>query len=1282
MSTSAFGSRERCAIRPSGSALRAAVSCAVQALESRLMFNAPPVAPVVLEPLTDGKVVFGSDVHMEIGDFADPDAGDARLNTDWEIWTSGATPQRVWFALAKTGPFDDHHIHLGDGTFAGPLAGRAALPGAADYQLRVRTRDNSGDAATNTSAWSVRAFHTLADEQPTAAGWVAQQPGYKVEELPFTFPAGEQPFRLPTNIAFVPDSVHGHHPDDPLFYVMELYGSIRVVSNNFTVRTYATGLLNYNPSGPISGAGENGSAGIVVDPTNGDVYATMLYDDLADGTADTFPKITRFTSTNGGLTGVGTDLLKMPGEPMRQSHFISNISFGPADGKLYVHIGDGFVASTAKNLNLFRGKIVRLNRDGSPVADNPFYDPVDRGADGLPDAEDYVWAYGYRNPFGGAWRDADGSHYVVENGPSRDRFSKMVRGRNYLFDGTDASMNNFNIAYSADASGTFENGAPDWNPAIAPVNVAFVQQSTGNYSHFPVEKWDHAFVAVSGPTHAAGPNAGKAIQEWVLNPDGTRRVSAAGEAPNPRELVSYEGAGYESIAGLASGPDGLYFTTLYPDTNANPSAVGVRVLRVVYTGTTGPVNWYKLDEPSGTAAADGGSAPNAGTLVNGPVRVAGVVGAGAVQFDGVNDYVATATDLAPRLGGTATLTAWLKTTQVGNVKMYKSPGIAGVEQAGLDNDVFWGWIDDAGEAGLTYAWTVLSKPAGAADPTFSLNGTNGAKSSTATLLAAGAYAFRVTITDGRGLSVASDVGVTVAAVLTGVTVSPQGVTVANGGTQQFAAVARDQFGNALATQPAFTWSLGAGGIGTLSAAGLYTAPATGTGSAAVTATAGGRSGSAGVTVTSSSTPDVTGGLVRNYRLDNNGGTTATDSAGTNNATLTNGPVWSAGKIGASAVTLDGVNDYLATSNLAGTLGGTATLTAWLKTTQVGNVKMYNAPGIVGVEQYNGANDIFWGWLDETGRIAFKVGDNTNVARSTSPVNDGQWHHVAFTRDSATGVIKLYVDGVLNATATSDTGTKSTPFASFGRIEDTGGAINYLAGSLDEIRVYDRVLSDAEVMTVKNAGGTPPPPTGATVYASDLPYQAISNGYGPVEKDTSNGEKPAGDGRTITMGGVTYAKGFGTHASSEILVSLNGQYVTFLADVGVDDEVGNAGSVVFQIFLDDIKVYDSGVMTGASATKSVSIDVTGRSKMQLVVTDAGDGMDNDHADWANARLVSSSSSAAAASSSVATMNAVTVPLAVAPTTKTIATKKPAPTPVTQVSVGVTKSKMARPAGKKK
>src|SRR4051812_25295954 len=206
-SFSAFGSRARCAMRSSsGAALRAAVSYAVEGLEARIVLNAPPAAPLIIEPTSDGENVFGSDVHMEIGDFVDPDAGDVRTNTDWEIWTTGATPQRVWYALAQTGPFNDHHIHLGDGTFAGTLAGKSVLPGGADYQVRVRQRDNSGDGATNTSAWSLRTFHTFADEQPTAAGWVAQQGGYKVEELPFRFPAGETPLRCSTNLALAPES--------------------------------------------------------------------------------------------------------------------------------------------------------------------------------------------------------------------------------------------------------------------------------------------------------------------------------------------------------------------------------------------------------------------------------------------------------------------------------------------------------------------------------------------------------------------------------------------------------------------------------------------------------------------------------------------------------------------------------------------------------------------------------------------------------------------------------------------------------------------------------------------------------------------------------------------------------------------------------------------------------------------------------------------------------------------------------------------------------------------
>ena len=46
-----------------------------------------------------------------------------------------------------------------------------------------------------------------------------------------------------------------------------------------------------------------------------------------------------------------------------------------------------------------------------------------------------MFASGLRNPFGGAWRDVDASHWEVENGPATDRLAKIVAGRNYLWDG-------------------------------------------------------------------------------------------------------------------------------------------------------------------------------------------------------------------------------------------------------------------------------------------------------------------------------------------------------------------------------------------------------------------------------------------------------------------------------------------------------------------------------------------------------------------------------------------------------------------------------------------------------------------------------------------------------------------------------------------------------------------------------------------------------------------------------------------------------------------------------
>ncbi|MEF2278526.1 NPCBM/NEW2 domain-containing protein [Deinococcus sp. YIM 134068] len=150
-------------------------------------------------------------------------------------------------------------------------------------------------------------------------------------------------------------------------------------------------------------------------------------------------------------------------------------------------------------------------------------------------------------------------------------------------------------------------------------------------------------------------------------------------------------------------------------------------------------------------------------------------------------------------------------------------------------------------------------------------------------------------------------------------------------------------------------------------------------------------------------------------------------------------------------------------------------------------------------------------------------------------------------------------------------------------------------------------ADAGVTALTLAAGDNP--------LSAQPWAAATNGWGPVEVDASVGEKGAGDGRTLTLAGRTYARGLGTHANSSLTFDLNGQCRTFTADVGVDDEVGPRGSVVFQVYGDDEKLYDSGVMTGASATRSVQVDVSDRAELRLVATNGGDGLSHDHADWA-------------------------------------------------------------------
>ncbi|HEV8556193.1 MAG TPA: NPCBM/NEW2 domain-containing protein [Actinophytocola sp.] len=143
--------------------------------------------------------------------------------------------------------------------------------------------------------------------------------------------------------------------------------------------------------------------------------------------------------------------------------------------------------------------------------------------------------------------------------------------------------------------------------------------------------------------------------------------------------------------------------------------------------------------------------------------------------------------------------------------------------------------------------------------------------------------------------------------------------------------------------------------------------------------------------------------------------------------------------------------------------------------------------------------------------------------------------------------------------------------------------------------------------------------GGSTFVSDMTWQASTNGWGPAERDRSNGEQAAGDGRTLTIAGTTFGKGIGAHAASTVDVNLGGRCSTFTADVGVDAEVGTNGSVTFSVLGDGATLTTTAVLRGGQAAQHLSVNVTGRNVLRLQVGNGGDNINFDHADWANAQL---------------------------------------------------------------
>ncbi|MEV7181362.1 NPCBM/NEW2 domain-containing protein [Kitasatospora sp. NPDC093679] len=238
---------------------------------------------------------------------------------------------------------------------------------------------------------------------------------------------------------------------------------------------------------------------------------------------------------------------------------------------------------------------------------------------------------------------------------------------------------------------------------------------------------------------------------------------------------------------------------------------------------------------------------------------------------------------------------------------------------------------------------------------------------------------------------------------------------------------------------------------------------------------------------------------------------------------------------------------------------------------------------------------------------------------------GRQGAVISSGDGLVVMSKPLADGSRAVTLTNETAATRT-VATTAAAAGIGGAASYTLKDLWSKQtttttgaISASVPSHGTVMFRVTPAAPTALPTGLH-WLGDLAWStAPANAWGPVERNHSNGETAPGDGRTLTVGGTAYAKGLGVHAGSDVRYHLGGTCTGLVVDVGIDDEVGSNGSAVFQVYRDDTLVADSGIRRGTDPALRLTADLTGGSDLRLVVTDAGDGKDYDHADWAGARI---------------------------------------------------------------
>jgi glucose/arabinose dehydrogenase/PKD repeat protein len=876
------------------------------------------------------------------------------------------------------------------------------------HTVSARARDAAGNNATS-AARTIQVQNTGGSE-------------FFVNEILLT------DLDLPTVIKFLPDGK---------MLIGELGGKILVLRPGATA-VDPTPFLQLTNVGTLDS--QQGLMDIVLDPnfaTNGHYY---VFYTLGMPNRD---RVSRFTAS-GLTTSLSTELVIYQDEnDAHDEHHGGALNFGN-DGKLYITTGEHFEPPFAQRLDSTRGKVLRFNPDGTIPTDNPFHD-------GAGPNKDAIWALGLRNPFRAFYDRQTGNFYVGDVGGNV--FTTAVEEVNLVTRGANLGWPN--------CEGTCND--PRWvdpvysythNGRDAAVVGGFVYRGT----QFPSAYYGSYFF---------GDYAQNWIKRLTLDANGRPVASFNFEPPNG----AMDGP-YGDIVYLTEGPEGaLYYIDLgwsdvtdvetiskirrisYIQSNQPPVAVssatpmtGPAPLSVQFSssGSSDPegaplsYSWSFGDNTSSTEANPTHVYTAAGRFV---ARLTVSDGTNSRLGDPINIDVGSkpfAAILAPQTGA-----------------LFRAGDVIAFEGDGVDNE-------DGALPASAFSWQTLFRHSTHVHPGLPVSGS---KTGSLVIPTSGhdysgetRYEIALTVTDSNGLQDTKSVTVYPDKVNIGFSTVPPGLTVVIDGIPRVTPFVHDTLIGFQHVIEAPNQNFGASSY--------IFASWSDAGSSQHTITVPAASQNLIATFTESA-PALPPGLAASYNFNEVSGTTAADRSGNNNtATLVGGPTFAAGMYG-NALLLDGTNDYFTVPNSASLdISGTAfTLALWINPQPIESDsvvlgKFWNASGMTspyyqyGLELGDGDEPHFYFGSASGGLIA---------AEMSTGLTFGTWTHLAITFDGTS--VRFYRNGTLVTTraASGSMTARGNPL----RVGADNRPQQFQKGLIDELRIYRRTLSAAEVQTDKN-----------------------------------------------------------------------------------------------------------------------------------------------------------------------------------------------------------------------